>query len=726
MFRKNRFKFRYQKDRMDCGPVCIQMISDYYGKKYDLNFLREICNYGKQGVTINSLKGAAEKIGYDAHVIKAGLDEINDLDLFPYILHWGNDHYVILLKFTKKSAVIADPGYGILSVSKEIFKKNWYKNNKGVAVVLSPAELLESNEPKRTSLFGYTSKYLKKHKKEILKIAATLLIINTLTFLLPFITQKIFDDGIAHTDKKMIYYLILSQLFIYIGIYLSEIYRNWIAVKLGGNISIEIIYNFFKKLIKLPIHFLETKVVGDYNQRIQDSEKIEAFMTSQSITSIFSMLTIIVYLIVMSIYNFNLFFLYISITLVSVAVSLYFLKKRRLYDYLIFKEKANIQNLTFEILNGITEVKLNGLEDVKLNQWKNYQNLALKLNVDLAKIGQQQYISFSALNQIKNLSITLVSSILVIDGLLSLGELLTISFIVGQLNSPIDQLISFFRDVQDSKLSMERISEIEDQKDEDNEKDANLKEVENENSIIFRNVSFSYNSTDRVLDNINIEIPENKITAIVGASGSGKTTLIKLILKFYERYSGDIFIKGVNIKNVTSASIRKSIGTVMQDGYLFSDTIEGNIAGETIMDNEEEYQALKQMAYQLSNAEEFISRLPLRDQTKVGSYGINLSGGQEQRLIIARALFKNPDFLILDEATSALDTKNEKTIHNNLKLFFKNKTVLIIAHRLSTVRNADNIIVMDHGKVIEQGEHRELLDKKNKYYELVKNQLELD
>ncbi|REC47052.1 peptidase domain-containing ABC transporter [Chryseobacterium pennipullorum] len=725
MFKKNKFNFRYQKDRMDCGPVCIQMISEFYGKKYDIHFLREICNYGKQGVTINSLKKAAEKVGFDTHIIKADINDLNNLDLFPYILHWGNDHYVVVLKINKKNAVIADPGYGILTVTTDVFKKNWYKNDKGVAVVLNPSTLINSNEPQRSSLFGYTSQYLKKYKKEIFKIFCTLLIINVLTFLLPFITQKIFDDGIAHADKKIIYYLILSQLFLYIGIYFSEIYRNWITVKLGGNISIEIIHNFFKKLIKLPIHFLETKVVGDYNQRIQDSEKIETFMTSQSITSLFSVVTIIVYLIVMSIYNAQLFLLYISITVISVLGSLYFLKKRRQYDYLIFKEKANIQNLTFEILNGITEVKLNGLEDVKLDQWKNYQKLALKLNLGLSKIGQQQYIFFSALNQIKNLSITLVSSLLVINNKLSLGELLTISFIVGQLNSPIDQLIAFFRNVQDSKLSMERISEIEEQKDEDDERASDLKNIQEKNSIIFRNVSFSYNNIDKVLDNINIEIPENKVTAIVGASGSGKTTLVKLILKFYERYQGDIYIKGVNIKNITSSSIRRNIGTVMQDGYLFSDTIERNITGENTIQNDE-YARLKKTAYLLSNSEEFIEKLPLKDQTKVGAYGINLSGGQEQRLIIARAVFKNPDFLILDEATSALDTKNEKIIHNNLKIFFENKTVLIIAHRLSTVRNADNIIVMDSGKIIEQGEHKELLGKKNKYYELIKNQLELD
>jgi ATP-binding cassette subfamily B protein len=725
MRKRNKFKFRYQKDRMDCGPVCIQMIAGFYGKKYDIHFLREISNYGKQGVTLNSLKKAAEKVGFETHIIKADIRDIQSLDLFPYILHWGNDHYVALLEINKKNAVIADPGYGILEVSIEVFKKNWYKDNKGVAVVLNPSALISSNEPQRSSLFGYTARYLKKYKKEIFQIFCTLLIINILTFLLPFITQKIFDDGIAHTDKKVIYYLIFSQLFLYIGIYFSEIYRNWITVKLGGHISIEIIHSFFKKLIKLPIHFLETKVVGDYNQRIQDSEKIETFMTSQSITSLFSVVTIIVYLVVMSIYNIELFLLYISVTTISILGSLYFLKKRRLYDYLIFKEKANIQNLTFEILNGITEVKLNGLEEVKLDQWKKYQQLALKLTLGLSKIGQQQYIFFSALNQIKNLSITLLASLLVIDNKLSLGELLTISFIVGQLNSPIDQLISFFRNVQDSKLSMERINEIEEQKEEDDKKAIDLKDIQGKNSILFKNVSFSYNNTDKVLDNINIEIPENKVTAIVGASGSGKTTLVKLILKFHERYQGEIYIKGANIKNLSSASIRKNMGTVMQDGYLFSDTIERNITGENSIVTDE-YIHLKKTAYQLSNSDEFIEKLPQKDQTKVGAYGINLSGGQEQRLIIARALFKNPDFLILDEATSALDTKNEKTIHNNLKIFFENKTVLIIAHRLSTVRNADNIIVMDSGKVIEQGEHKELLGKKNKYYELIKNQLELD
>jgi ATP-binding cassette subfamily B protein len=725
MLKRNKFKFRYQKDRMDCGPVCIQMIAEFYGKKYNIHFLREISNYGKQGVTINSLKKAAEKVGFETHIIKADINEIQNLDLFPYILHWGNDHYVVLLKINKKNAVIADPGYGILTISSEVFLKNWYKDNKGVAVVLKPSALINSNELQQSSLLGYTTRYLKKYKKEIFKIFCAIFIINILTFFLPFLTQKIFDDGISRMDKKIIYYLIFSQLFLYIGIYFSEIYRNWITVKLGGNISIEIIHNFFKKLIKLPIHFLETKVVGDYNQRIQDSEKIETFMTSQSITSLFSIVTITVYLIVMSIYNVQLFLLYISITVISILGSLYFLKKRRLYDYLIFKEKANIQNLTFEILNGITEVKLNGLEEVKLDQWKKYQQLALKLNLRLSKIGQQQYIFFSALNQIKNLSITLVASFLVIDHKLSLGELLTISFIVGQLNSPIDQLISFFRNVQDSKLSMERINEIEEQQEEDDKRASDLKDIQEKNSIIFKNVSFSYNNTDKVLDNISIEIPENKVTAIVGASGSGKTTLVKLILKFYERYQGEIYIKGVNIKNISSSSIRKNMGTVMQDGYLFSDTIERNITGENavLSDN---YIRLKKIAYQLSNSEEFIEKLPLKDQTKVGAYGINLSGGQEQRLIIARAVFKNPDFLLLDEATSALDTKNEKIIHNNLKVFFENKTVLIIAHRLSTVRNADNIIVMDNGKIIEQGEHKELLAKKNKYYELIKNQLELD
>lgn len=732
--------FFAQHDQMDCGPACLAMVSSHYGKNFGLPYLRDKSFITREGVSLLGISEASEKIGFKTIAAKLKPENFNK-ELLPCILHWNQNHFVVLYKIGKRFPFlpfgevrwgIADPGYGFISLSEEKFKKSWLSDGeKGVALFLEPTEEFYKQTPPEEEKLSvkYLLGYLKPYKSQMFQLFLLLLLGTLTTLVFPILTQKLIDDGVSRKNLSVITYILLAQLAFFFGNIIFGIFRNWIMLVMGTKINIQIISDFLRKLLKLPIKFFDTKMMGDFNQRIQDHERIENFLTSQSLLTLFSIITFSVFFGVLWYYDFRILAVYIVLTVVSVVWSLYWMKKRKILDYFRFQERSANQESIYEIINGVSEMKLNQFEDFKRRQWEKIQHKLFKINIRILKLDQVQLSGFEFINQLKNILVTFLAASFVVKGHMTLGALLSVSYIIGQMNAPVSQLISFFRSLQDAKLSLSRLNEVQTHPEEEQQNQVSLfssKYTEQngiEKGIYFKDVSFQYEGPQSpyVLKDINLFIPEGKVTAIVGASGSGKTTLMKMLLKFYEPVSGEINFNHLNINDVSPLDLRKNCGVVMQDGFIFSDTIERNIAtNDEDIDNEKLEKAL-----QTANIKSFVEELPLGLNTKIGASGNGISGGQKQRILIARAVYKNPHFIFFDEATSALDAENEKIIHDNLQSFFKGKTVIIVAHRLSTVKNADQIIVLKNGEITEQGNHQSLVKRKADYYNLVKNQLEL-
>lgn len=725
--------FTPQKDQMDCGPACLTMVAGIYKKKYPLQYLRDNSFITREGVSLLGIGEAATKIGFETLTAKLSIEKLNEMPL-PCILHWNQNHFVVLEKiktnrFTgKKSYKIADPGHGLIVLNEEKFAKPWLSDeDSGIALLLEPTEeFYKLDPPKEEKLdIKYILNYLKPYTKQVIWLFVMLFLGSALTLVFPFLTQSLIDNGVSKKNLNLISLILLAQLGLFFGSITIEIIRNWLMLYIGTKISINIISDFLKKLLQLPIKFFDTKMTGDFNQRIQDNERIENFLTSQSLVTFFSMITFLVFFGVLWYYDAVILTVYLVLTIISISWSFYWLKKRKILDYFHFQQRSQNQESILEIINGVTEMKLNQFEDFKRKEWEEIQRKLFKINIRILKLNQFQLSGFEFLNQFKNILVTFLAASFVIKGQMTLGQLLSVSYIVGQMNSPINQLVSFFRSFQDARLSLERLNEVQNHPKE--EGDDNLLKINNNNPVRSGirgiNLSFQYEGpkSPYVLKDIDFVIPEGQITAIVGASGSGKTTLLKLLLKFYEPTKGGLSFNSENVRDISAKSLRENSGVVMQDGFIFSDTIERNIAtGEENIDKEK-----MKKAVEIANIENFIEGLPLGYNTKIGASGNGISGGQKQRILIARAIYKNPQYIFFDEATSALDAENEKIIHDNLQEFFKGKTVIIIAHRLSTVKNADNIIVLKNGEIVEQGNHSKLVYNKAAYFNLVKNQLEL-
>ena len=712
---------------MDCGPACLCIIALKYGKKYSLQYLRDSCNISKEGVSLLGICEAAQNIGFKTNPAKLTVEKLRDkMDSHPCLLHWNQNHFVVLYQIKRNIFYIADPGHGLVKLKEDRFKKSWLSDgDKGVALFLEPTQnFYKAQPPLSTNIsIKFLFHYLTPYTKQLAWMFLLLLIGSCITLIFPFLTQNLIDKGIHEKNISIIKTILLAQLALYLGSITISIFRNWLLLYVGTKLSITIISDFLKKMLQLPIKFFETKSMGDFNQRIQDNERIEDFLTSQSLLTFFSILTFFVFFGVLWYYNFIILLLYFILTLISILWSIYWLKKRRALDYIRFQQRSENQESIYEMLNGVTEMKLNQFEDYKRSVWEEIQHKLFKLNIRILKLDQLQLSGFNFINQIKNIIVTFFAASLVVNEKMTLGALLSVSYIVGEMNSPVNQLVNFFRSLQFAKLSMERLNEIQNYPLEESEKSQKIISKNISGEILFDNLSFQYEDRGSlfVLKDIYLKIPNGKVTAIVGTSGSGKTTLLKLLLKFYSPVKGEIFYNGTNIMELSSKGLRKNCGVVMQDGYIFSDTIERNIAtGDIEIDKEKLLQAVE-----IANIKNFIESLPLHYKTKIGASGIGISSGQRQRILIARAVYKNPEYLFLDEATSALDAENEKVIHDNLQLFFKNKTVVVIAHRLSTVKNADQIVVLEKGTIVEIGNHEELTSNRGKYYELVKNQLEL-
>lgn len=565
----------------------------------------------------------------------------------------------------------------------------------------------------------YLFKNFKPHTKSFMKLGLCLIIGSILTMILPFLTQSLIDDGVSNKSFSLVTLIISAQLAVFAGSLFIEVIRNWIVLYVGARINIDIITAFFEKITRLPFKFFDTKFAGDFYQRVNDHTRIELFLTSQTLTTIFSLLNFSILFFVLFKFNMMILGVYLLLTVVSVVWSVHFMNRRERLDYLRFKNNAQNQEAISEMIYGIQDLKLNGLENYKINRWKEIQVDSFKINLQGLKLDQLQLTGFEFINQFKNLLITFIAAILVIDSKLTIGGLLTISFIIGQMNSPMSQLVAFFRSFQDARLSMRRLSEVHAMKDEGINCESLPESVSED--IELRNVNFQYEgpSSPYVLHDISCKIPKGKVTAIVGASGSGKSTLLKLLMQFYEPTSGNIMVGGKALEDIVPKEWRRNCGVVMQDGFLFSETIARNIAtGEDDID----YKKLSD-AIQTANLTQFVESQAKGYETMVGAQGNGISGGQRQRLLIARAVYKDPPYLFLDEATSSLDTENEFIIHDHLNKFFVGRTVVIIAHRLSTVRNADNIIVLKDGEIAESGTHQELLEKEGEYYKLIKTQL---
>lgn len=726
-FNQVSFPFCRQFDQMDCGPTCLQMVAKYYGRQLSLEKLRERCFLSREGVSLLGVSDAAEDIGLRSLAVQVHIDKlIQDVEL-PCIAHWQQNHFVVIYKVTKSRIYISDPRLGKVSYTKKEFLENWeYENKEGVLLLLQPTpEFSNKNlelDDERNSI-SFILNYLKKYKAYIIQLFVGMLFGSILSLIFPFLSQSIVDYGIQHQDMEFIYLILTAQILLFIGKVAIEFIRSWILLHIGTRINISIVSDFLTKLMKLPMSFFDTRMMGDIIQRVHDHERIENFLTNSTLNVLFSLVNLVIFSFVLGFYNLSILLVFIIGTLFHSAWIFIFLGKRKSIDHMIFTEEASHQNNLIQLITGMHEIKLYGCERSKRWEWERIQARLFKINVKGLAIEQYQEAGALFINELKNILVVFLSAKLVIEGEITLGMMMAISYIIGQLNNPVMQLIQFVHSLQDAKISFDRLSEIHNKK---NEVDANsvVGIYKNKTEGIYLNqVSFQYSgpNSEKILEKITMQAPKASVTAIVGASGSGKTTLLKLLLKYYPIIEGNISIGKINLNNINTREWRKNCGVVMQDGFLFSDSIQKNIS---IDDESTDIDRLYEAA-RIANIHDYIQELPLGYQTKIGADGHGLSQGQKQRILIARAVYRDPDYLFFDEATSALDAKNERIIIDNLSKFYKGKTVVIIAHRLSTVKNADQIVVLDQGKIVEQGNHISLTSQKSYYYDLVKNQLEL-
>jgi len=723
------FPFFKQLDSKDCGPACLKIVAKHFGKNINIQELRNLSETTRIGSTMQGLSNAAESMGLRTLPAKISFDQIGEVPL-PCILHWNNNHFVVLYEAKGTKCYISDPAHGLITYTKNELLKHWIGNDarentkEGVALLLEPTAGFfdtdfQNGESKLS--FRFLSKYLIRYKKFLVQLLFGLLAGSLLQLIFPFLTQSIVDVGIKNQDIHFVYLILAAQLFLFFGKTAVEVIRSWILLHLSTRINISLISDFFIKLMNLPIAFFDTRLTGDILQRINDHERIERLLTSSSLNVLFSMVNLLVFGLVLAYYNLWIFGIFLVGSMGYFGWVLIFLKKRRTLDYKEFSQVSQEQSKVIELINGMQEIKLHNAEKQFRWDWEHLQARLFKVYMERLSLSQYQDVGSGFINEFKNILITVIAAKLVIDGDITLGMLLAISYIVGQLNSPIAELVFFIRDAQDARISLERLSEIHNRRDEEVLGES-IAKVPSKIDFNLQNVSFRYLGTEEsVLKDLNLSIPANKVTAIVGHSGSGKTTLLKLLLKFYEPQNGSITVDTVPIKKISPRSWREHCGVVMQEGFIFSNTIAKNIAvGHDLIDKEKLAHAVD-----IANILDFIEELPLSYNTKIGNEGIGLSTGQKQRILIARAIYKNPACLFFDEATSSLDANNEKKIMEKLETFFHNKTVVIIAHRLSTVKNADQIVVLDRGQITEVGTHKELTDLKGVYYNLVKNQLEL-
>jgi len=726
-----KFPFYKQMDQADCGPTCVRMIAKHYGKAYTLEYIRERSYITRSGVSLLGLSEASQAIGLRSLAVSINFQRLSTEAPLPCIVHWRNRHFIVVYKVQNDKVYVADPAHGLMTYTKAEFEKGWtgdQKNKDGTGTVLllekTPEfDSSEQNDGEDEISFAYIFDYVKPYSKFIFQLALGMLIGSLMMLILPFLTQSVIDRGIEYRDVDFVYLILGGQLMLFIGQTVVQFIQSWILLHVSTRINISLISDFLAKLMRLPISYFETRVVGDIMQRISDHGRIQSFMTTDSLSVLFSAFNFIVFGALMAYFDTRIFLVFLISTILYVAWILVFLKKREELDYRSFDQMAKDQSNIVQLVTAMQDIKLNNAEHQKRWEWEKIQAKLFKISVDKLKLSQYQEVGTFFISNLKDILITFFSAKAVIDGNITLGTMMAIQYIVGQANGPLGNLLGFITTAQDAKISLDRLNEVRHKEDEEPSGTPKLRSLSSSRDIYMKGLDFRYGpaGTDLVLENINLYIPEGNITAIVGASGSGKTTLVKLLLKFFKPTEGAIHLGKTNLDNYHSGWWRSQCGTVMQEGYIYSDTIAKNIA---VGDENINYERMMH-AVEVANIQHFIESLPLGYQTEIGQEGVGISQGQKQRLLIARAVYKEPKYLFFDEATSSLDSNNEKVIMENLNRFFKGRTVIVVAHRLSTVKNADNIIVLDQGQIVEQGTHLELVYKRGYYFDLVKNQLEL-
>jgi len=724
------FLFVKQPDAMDCGPACLKMVAAFYKKNFSLELLRKKCYITKEGISFLGLSEAADSLGFKTIGVKIPFEMFTDNVPLPCIVHWRQKHFVVVYKIKNDKIWVADPAIGLIKYSKEEFIRNWSStitDGKPTGLVLiiepSPALYKIEDEQEKTHGFRFLLKYFRLYRKYLGQLILGLLLGSCIQLIIPFLTQSIIDIGLNNNDIGFIYLILFAQLALVIGRMSVEFIRGWLLLHIGARVNVAIISGFLQKLMSLPVAFFDTKLTGDILQRIEDNNRIEEFLTSASLSILFSFFNLIVFGIVLAIFNLKILALFITGSVIYITWVSLFMKSRARLDHQRFKEMSASSTKLINIVNGMQEIKLTQSELNMRWDWENLQASLFRLKVKGLGVVQYQSAGATFINEVTNILITIIAATAVLKGSMTLGMMLAVQFIIGQLNVPVNQIILFFRMSQDAKMSLDRLAEVHHMDDEESDSELKVHKLPEKTDIHVNNLSYQYEGprSPFALKDVDIFIGENKITAIVGTSGSGKTTLLKMILGFYQPVNGEILVGDAQLFNLSIKIWREKVGAVMQDGFLFPDTVARNIApGSEEIDEEKLVNAAE-----LANIKEFIESLPLGYNTKIGANGHGLSEGQKQRLLIARVVYKNPEIVIFDEATNALDASNEKVIVEKLGEFFIGKTVIVVAHRLSTVRDADKIVVLDNGRVVETGTHLSLIEKKGAYYNLVKNQLEL-
>lgn len=751
------FPFTKQLDAMDCGPACLRMVAKEHGKSYSLQKLRELSHITREGVSLLGISDAAESIGFRTMGVKIPFAKLADEVPLPAIVHWKQRHFVVVYDIKKSKSLrlknndshveiaslasqpsrnddyiirVADPAYGLVKYTKEEFLKGWLSTKKGegdqgICLLLEPTPdfYKQEDETLNKKSFRFLFSYLKPHHKFLAQLLLGMILGSLLQLIFPFLTQSVVDVGINNRDLNFITLVLIAQLVLFVSQTTVEFIRSWILLHISTRINISLISDFLIKLMKLPISFFDSKMIGDLMQRIGDHTRIENFLTASSLQVLFSMVNLIIFAIVLGVYSLKILTIFLIGSILYTIWVLLFMKRRRELDFKRFAQMADNQSNLIQLITGMQEIKLNNCEKQKRWVWEKIQARLFRVNIKGLALNQYQQAGGAFFNQSKNILITFIAAESVVAGNMTLGMMMAVQYIIGQLNAPIEQMIGFVRSAQDAKISLERLGEIHLKEDEEDPEKPKIDRLPQNKSIAISNLSFQYEGprSPFVLKDLRLEIPENKITAIVGASGSGKTTLVKLMLGFYQAVKGEIRVGGSRLEDFSSKFWRSNVGAVMQDGFIFSDSIANNIAvGVEVIDPQILTNAIK-----VANVQDYIEGLPLGLNTKIGQEGTGLSQGQKQRILIARAVYKNPEFIFFDEATNALDANNEKVIMQNLDAFFKGRTVIVVAHRLSTVKHADQIVVLDKGKIVERGNHKELTAVRGAYYHLVKNQLEL-